>query len=68
MFSLLKTRLDCPEKVQSLISTSAGARVLLQLCIESAQHIVAVLERLKEQNLLGTATSFYCPELITDLI
>jgi len=68
MFSLLKTRLDCSEKVQSLISTSASARVLLQLCIESAQHIVAVLERLKEQNLLGTATSFYCLERITDLM
>jgi proline utilization trans-activator len=53
LFSLLKKRLDKPDDVDSLISPSSSTRALLHMGIESAQHIVAVLERLKAQSLLG---------------
>ncbi len=58
LFSLLKTRLDHPEAVRALTTSSGSTRTLLQMCIDSAQHIVAVLERLKEQNLLESFLPF----------
>lgn len=57
LFSLLKKRLDRADDIQNLIAPSGSARALLNMGVESAQHIVAVLERLKAQNLLGMSVS-----------
>lgn len=58
LFSLLKIRFDEPNGVGPLIKSSASAKALLQMCIESSQHIVAVLDRLKEQSLLESFLPF----------
>ncbi|KEF52456.1 uncharacterized protein A1O9_11697 [Exophiala aquamarina CBS 119918] len=58
LFSLLKKRLDRADDVQNLISPSGSTRALLHMGIESAQHIVAVLERLKAQSLLESFMPF----------
>lgn len=41
-----------------MIKTSTSAKALLQMCIESSQHTVAVLDRLKEQGLLESFLPF----------
>ncbi|KAK5081033.1 hypothetical protein LTR05_008350 [Lithohypha guttulata] len=56
--SLLKKRLDHLEEEQAIPTTTGSAKALLQMCIESSQHILAVLERLKEQNLLESFLPF----------
>ncbi|KAK5102621.1 hypothetical protein LTS08_003421 [Lithohypha guttulata] len=58
LFSLLKKRLDHLEEEQAIPTTTGSAKALLQMCIESSQHILAVLERLKEQNLLESFLPF----------
>ncbi|KAL6241345.1 hypothetical protein RBB50_011818 [Rhinocladiella similis] len=58
LFSLLKRRLDKPTEVHDMISSSASTWALLQMCVESSQHIVAVLKRLKGQTLLESFLPF----------
>lgn len=53
LFSLLKLSLDHPRRVQSIAANSNSARTLLQICLESSQHIIVVLDKLREQDLLG---------------
>lgn len=57
LFSLLKLSLDHPRKVQSIAANSNSARTLLQICLESSQHIIVVLDKLREQDLLGKQVS-----------
>lgn len=58
LFSLLKKRFDEPGGISSLIKSSSSAKALLQMCIESSQHIVAVLDRLRDQSLLESFLPF----------
>ncbi|EON62593.1 hypothetical protein W97_01817 [Coniosporium apollinis CBS 100218] len=58
LFSLFKKGLDKPGDVHSLVTSPGSVRTLLQMCIESSQHIIAVLEKLKEQNLLESFLPF----------
>lgn len=53
LFSLLRLRFDEPNGGGPLAAALGSASRLLQTCVESSQHIVAVLDKLKEQNLLG---------------
>ena len=53
LFSLLRLRFDEPNGGGPLATALGSASRLLQTCVESSQHIVAVLDKLKEQNLLG---------------
>lgn len=55
LFSLLKTRLD---KITDMPTISGSTKTLLNMCIESSQHILAVLERLREQHLLESFLPF----------
>lgn len=55
LFSLLKTRLD---KISDMPVLSGSTKTLLNMCVESSQHILAVLERLREQHLLETFLPF----------
>lgn len=57
LFSLLKLSLDHPRKVQSIAANSNSARTLLQICLESSQHIIVVLDKLREQDLLGESSA-----------
>jgi proline utilization trans-activator len=58
LFSLLNKRFDEPSGISSLIKSSSSAKALLQMCVESSQHIVAVLDRLKDQSLLESFLPF----------
>ncbi|KAM3070533.1 hypothetical protein ACMFMF_007988 [Clarireedia jacksonii] len=58
LFSLFKMRLDTPELVPTHALGSSGARVLLQMCIESSNQILNVLSGLQKQSLLESFLPF----------
>lgn len=56
MFSLFKKRLDSVNVSQNTMNTMHRLRVLLQMCVDSAQHSLRILSTLRDQGLLGAYT------------
>lgn len=56
MFSIFKKRLDSVHVTQNTMTTMHRLRVLLQMCVDSAQHSLRILSALRDQGLLGVYT------------
>ncbi|KAJ5774262.1 hypothetical protein N7457_009158 [Penicillium paradoxum] len=58
LFCLLKIRFESPESCLESIDASRNVRSLIQMCLESAQHIIYILSSLQSQGLLETFLPF----------
>lgn len=53
LFCFLKIHFESPETCVKLLRKSKSVHNLVSMCIESAQHSIRLLDRLKRQGLLG---------------
>lgn len=53
LFCFLKIRFESESKCAELLGSSQTVRNLMQMCIDSSQQMVAILECLQSQGLLG---------------
>ncbi|KAF4760048.1 hypothetical protein HAV15_006166 [Penicillium sp. str.  len=58
LFCFLKIRFESPEKCLESLNASRNVRNLMQMCLESAQHIISILSSLQSQGLLETFLPF----------
>lgn len=59
LFCFLKIRFESPENCLEFLDASRNVRNLMQMCLESAQHIISILSGLQSQGLLGNTTLRY---------
>ncbi|KAJ5834501.1 hypothetical protein N7447_000527 [Penicillium robsamsonii] len=58
LFCFLKIRFESPESCSESLNASRNVRSLMQMCLESAQHIISILSNLQSQGLLETFLPF----------
>ncbi|KAJ5341000.1 hypothetical protein N7541_010124 [Penicillium brevicompactum] len=58
LFCFLKIRLESPECFLETLNTSRNVQNLMQMCLESAHHIISILSSLQSQGLLETFLPF----------
>jgi proline utilization trans-activator len=69
MFSCFKKRLDTGSITDDTIRSMRRLRVLLKMCVDSAQHSVRILTALRDQGLLRTyRTAVSCPRSLTPAV
>ncbi|KAJ5959849.1 uncharacterized protein N7479_006999 [Penicillium vulpinum] len=56
LFCFLKIRFESPESCLDSLNASRNVQNLMQMCLESAQHIISILSSLQSQGLLGKST------------
>ncbi|UNI17800.1 hypothetical protein JDV02_004119 [Purpureocillium takamizusanense] len=58
LFCFFQIRLESLGSCLDLLNTSSTVRSVLQMCLDSSQHVVSILECLQHQGLLETFLSF----------
>ncbi|KAL3951730.1 hypothetical protein ACCO45_013447 [Purpureocillium lilacinum] len=58
LFCFFQIRLESVGACLDLLNTSSTVRSVLQMCLDSSQHVVSILECLQHQGLLETFLSF----------
>ncbi|KXG45193.1 Transcription factor [Penicillium griseofulvum] len=58
LFCFLKIRFESPESCLESLNASRNVQNLMQMCLESAQHIIGILSNLHSQGLLETFLPF----------
>ncbi|QQK41562.1 Fungal transcriptional regulatory protein, N-terminal [Penicillium digitatum] len=58
LFCFLKIRFESPQSCVESLNASRNVRNLMQMCLESAQHIISILSSLQSQGLLENFLPF----------
>lgn len=68
LFCFFQIRLESVGACLDLLNTSSTVRSVLQMCLDSSQHVVSILECLQHQGLLGESAAPYSRGSSSDIV